>query len=173
MEQSGQGSQEETKLQKYDRVYQELQSYLEEKGGSSASEQVKQKTISEVVSRNFKNFNFVGFYDLREDDNTKLYLGEFVSELVFPCGEIKMGKGQCGQCASEERTMIAKNVKELENYIACDDDTQSEIVLPCFVTNANGERKLRTVFDIDSPDLATFDEQDEQGLQNLLTLIYP
>ena len=57
--------------------------------------------------------------------------------------------------------MIAKNVKELENYIACDDDTQSEIVLPCFVTNENGERKLRTVLDIDSPNLSTFDEKDQ------------
>ena len=43
--------------------------------------------------------------------------------------------------------MIAKNVKELENYIACDDDTQSEIVLPCFVGEG---KKLRTVLDIDS-----------------------
>lgn len=47
--------------------------------------------------------------------------------------------------------MIAKNVKELDNYIACDDDTQSEIVLPCFV---GADKKLRTVLDIDSPNLA-------------------
>eukprot|EP00347_Sterkiella_histriomuscorum_P017250 403350112 len=163
----------ESKQNKYERVFVELQTALLEKGGDSASEQVKQKTLSEVVSRNFKDFNFVGFYDLKEGDNTKLYIGEFVSELVFPCGEIKMGKGQCGQCASEQRVMIAQNVKELENYIACDDDTQSEIVLPCFVTNESGERKLRTVLDIDSPNLATFDEEDQQGLERLISLIYP
>ena len=46
-----------------------------------------------------------------------------MSELVFPCGEIDLGKGQCGQCASEERVMIAYDVKKLDNYIACDDDT--------------------------------------------------
>jgi putative methionine-R-sulfoxide reductase with GAF domain len=28
--------------------------------------------------------------------------------------------------------MIAHNVKELDNYIACDDETQSEIVVPSF-----------------------------------------
>ena len=103
------------------------------------------------MSKNFKDFNFVGFYDLREGDNSKLYIGEFVSELVFPCGEIKMGKGQCGQCASEKKVMIAKNVKELDNYIACDDETLSEIVVPCFV---GSEKKLRTVLDIDSPNIA-------------------
>lgn len=159
---------EETKLQKYERIYQELQAAIAEKG-AEASEKVKQKTLSEVVSRNFKSFNFVGFYDLKEDDPDTLYIGEWVSEMVFPCGEIKMGKGQCGQCASERRVMIAKNVKELENYIACDDDTQSEIVLPCFVGE---EKKLRTVLDIDSDQLATFDEDDQAGLERLIALIY-
>ena len=65
--------------------------------------------------------------------------------------------------------MIAKNTKELENYIACDDETLSEIVLPCFVGE---EKKLRTVFDIDSPHLGTFDEEDEKGLNLMLSLIY-
>lgn len=68
--------------------------------------------------------------------------------------------------------MIAKNVKELDNYIACDDDTQSEIVLPCFVRTGS-DRKLRTVLDIDSPHLATFDEEDQHGLEKLISLIYP
>jgi putative methionine-R-sulfoxide reductase with GAF domain len=54
---------------------------------------VKQKTLCEVVSSEFKEFNFVGFYDKKEGDDTKIYIGEFVSELVFPCGEIKWGKG--------------------------------------------------------------------------------
>jgi len=59
--------------------------------------------------------------------------------------------------------MIAYNVKELDNYIACDDDTQSEIVLPCS-TGSGDSRKLRTVLDIDSPHIGTFDADDEKGL---------
>ena len=44
-----------------------------------------------------ETFNFVGFYDLRpEVDPGKVFIGEYVSELVFPCGEIALGKGQCG-----------------------------------------------------------------------------
>ena len=57
----------------------------------------------------------------------------------------------------------------MDNYIACDDETLSEIVLPCFVGE---EKKLKTVFDIDSPNIGTFDEEDEKGLTSMLSLIY-
>jgi putative methionine-R-sulfoxide reductase with GAF domain len=153
---------------------------------------MKQKLLCEVLDRAFRDtWNFVGFYDLRPELHAgKLFIGEFVSALVFPCGEIELGKGQCGQCAAEERVMIAHDVSKLDNYIACDDDTQSEIVLPCFVTEQpphtpeddedemqecsgdaggtggvskkKGVRKLRTVLDIDSTHVGNFDEDDKE-----------
>ena len=115
-----------------------------------------------------------------------MFIGEFVSELVFPCGEIELGKGQCGQCAKEERVMIAYDVSKLDNYIACDDDTQSEIVLPCFQTveileeedgsgtggSKKRERRLRTLLDIDSTRIGNFDEEDQRGLEKIISLIY-
>ena len=149
--------------------------------------------MCEVLDRAFKDtWNFVGFYDVRPEVHpNKLFIGEFVSALVFPCGEIEIGKGQCGQCVSEERVMIAHDVSKIANYIACDDDTQSEIVLPCFVTvntqSASNEdddddmgecsgdaggtggvskkmglRKLKTVLDIDSTLIGNFDEDDKE-----------
>ena len=66
--------------------------------------------------------------------------------------------------------MIAYDVKKLDNYIACDADTQSEIVLPCFVGE---ERKLRTVLDIDSPNVGEFDEEDQKWLEKVISLLYP
>jgi putative methionine-R-sulfoxide reductase with GAF domain len=45
------------------------------------------------VSKHFPTFSFVGFYDLKEEDPTKLYVGEYATSLIFPCGEIEMGKG--------------------------------------------------------------------------------
>lgn len=90
--------------------------------------------------------------------------------------------------------MIAYDVKTLDNYIACDDDTQSEIVLPCFQTveehvieeedfsgDAGGTggssqkkkvRKLRTLLDIDSTIVGNFDEEDQRGLEKIISLIY-
>ena len=62
------------------------------------TEQQKQKIICEVLAENFKNWSFVGFYDFREPDGDKykedvIYIGEYVSENIFPCGEINLGKG--------------------------------------------------------------------------------
>lgn len=132
-----------------------------------------------MLANAFKpTWNFVGFYDYRPwEEPKKVLIGEFVSELVFPCGEIDWGKGQCGQCAAEERVMIAHDVSKLANYIACDDDTKSEICVPCFTTafeeedegeftgDAGGTggaskkpvRKFRTMLDIDSIEIGTFD----------------
>ena len=92
--------------------------------------------------------------------------------------------------------MIAYDVSKLDNYIACDDDTQSEIVLPCFTTEEVAEeededdcftgdaggtgasskkrvvRKLKTLLDIDSTVIGNFDEEDQRGLEKLISLIY-
>jgi putative methionine-R-sulfoxide reductase with GAF domain len=93
--------------------------------------------------------------------------------------------------------MIAYDVSKLDNYIACDDDTQSEIVLPCFTTEEVAEeddeegdcftgdaggtggsskkkvvRKLKTLLDIDSTIIGNFDEEDQKGLEKLISLIY-
>jgi L-methionine (R)-S-oxide reductase len=48
-----------------------------------------------VVANYFIDFSFVGFYDLRDSDLSKLYVGEYMTTNIFPCGEIEMGKGQC------------------------------------------------------------------------------
>ena len=61
-------------------------------------------------------------------------------------------------------------MKELDNYIACDDETLSEIVLPCFL---GADKKLRTVLDIDSDRIGTFTEEDQKHLEALIALIYP
>ena len=93
----------------------------------------KQLRLSEILSDIFRDeMSFVGFYDKREDNDEKIFIGEYVSNAdIFPCGEINMGAGQCGQCAAEQRTLIAHDTKQLENYIACDMHTRSEIVVPC------------------------------------------
>ena len=65
------------------------------------------------------------------------------------------------------RTLIAHDTKQLENYIACDDDTRSEIVVPCMQ-----EGIIRTVLDIDSPSVGTFTEEDKANLEDLVYMVY-
>jgi putative methionine-R-sulfoxide reductase with GAF domain len=82
------------KSQKYEACYAELEAIFSANRG--LTEMQKQKTLCEVLSKAFKpnGWNFVGFYDHRpEEEPRKVLIGEFVSELVFPCGEIDWGKG--------------------------------------------------------------------------------
>ena len=137
---------------------------------SDASEQQKQLRLSEILSQVFADeFSFVGFYNKNPDDDAKIHIGEYVSNAeIVPCPEIQMGQGQCGQCASQQRTLIAHDVKQLDNYIACDHDTRSEIVVPCCIE----DNMLRTVLDIDSPSVGTFTEVDRENLEDLVYMIY-
>ena len=65
---------------------------------TDASETQKQLRLSEILSEVFGDeFSFVGFYDKRQDNDAKIFIGEYVSNAdIFPCGEIAMGAGQCG-----------------------------------------------------------------------------
>ena len=138
------------------------------------TEQERQKSACEILASHFPVWSFVGFYDFREPDGDKfkpdtIYIGEYVSESIFPCGEIKLGKGQCGLCAEKKETLITYNTKECDNYIACDADTQSEIVVPCFGPDGS----VKSVFDLDSPELGTFDETDNEWLEKIMKMVYP
>ena len=113
--------------------------------------------VSQSLSDNFAEFSFVGFYDAKEGDTKNIHIGEYFSnDDIFPCGSIEYGKGQCGLCAKLKKVMIAHDTKLLDNYIACDDNTRSEIVLP--VLSKDGS--FKTQLDIDSPYVGTFDEGD-------------
>lgn len=66
------------------------------------------------------------------------------------------------------------NVKACKNYIACDNETKSEIVLPVFDQSPldNPHAVVRAVFDIDSTVLDRFDELDVKYLEKITALIY-
>ena len=139
------------------------------KNHTDATAEEKQTILSQILSDEFPEFSFVGFYDAKEGDSKKIYIGEYVSNGdIFPCGEIEYGKGQCGLCASTKKVLIAHDTKLLENYISCDQFTRSEIVLP--VLNADGS--FKTQLDIDSPNVGTFDAEDQKWLEELLRVIY-
>ena len=61
--------------------------------------------------------------------------------------------------------MRVHDVSEFPGHIACDGRSRSEIVLP--VLDAAGE--LIAVFDVDSDEMGSFDEEDEKGLTHILS----
>ncbi len=73
---------------------------------------------------------------------------------------IPVGKGVCGTALATGKVQRVADVHQFSGHIACDAASNSEIVLPLRV---NGT--LIGVLDIDSPNLAHFDHDDEAGLE--------
>ena len=88
-----------------------------------------------------------------------LVLGPFQGKPA--CIRIPFGKGVCGTAAKKDETQLVKDVHEFPGHIACDSASRSEIVIP--IHNKRGV--VAAVLDIDSPDLARFDETDQSGLE--------
>ncbi len=76
------------------------------------------------------------------------------------CSPIGM-HGACGQAFKEEKAIVVHDVAELgENYIACDPDDRSEVVVPLF----DERGKCWAVLDADSHEVGSFSEDDAAGL---------
>jgi GAF domain-containing protein len=116
--------------------------------------------FSALLFNSLPNVNWVGFYFLRDDE---LVLGPFQGNPA--CVRIPMGTGVCGVAAQQCETIIVPNVHEFPGHIACDVASNSEIVVPLF----DGERLLG-VLDLDSPTIGRFDDQDAEGLNELVTV---
>jgi GAF domain-containing protein len=101
--------------------------------------------------------NWCGFYFF---DGVELVVGPFQGKPA--CVRIALGKGVCGTAAASGETQVVRDVYEFPGHIACDVASRSEIVVPLF----EGTRLLG-VWDVDSPEVARFDEEDRVGMQRL------
>ncbi|HTA82189.1 MAG TPA: GAF domain-containing protein [Bacteroidia bacterium] len=108
------------------------------------------------------NFFWAGIYSVK---GTELVLGPFQGTVA--CTRIAFGKGVCGHCWKEKKVIIVDDVDKFAGHIACSSETRSEIVLPVF--NKNGE--VAMVLDIDSEQLAHFDNTDELFLKEVVLII--
>lgn len=106
-----------------------------------------------------------GVYVVREGE---LVLGPFQGKVA--CVRIALGRGVCGTAAAEKRTVIVPDVEKFPGHIACDAGSRSEIVVPIFrAGRAGGE--VVAVLDLDSYELAAFDEVDARGLESIAELL--
>ena len=117
--------------------------------------------FSSLVYNALPDVNWAGFYLLQDHE---LILGPFQGKPA--CVRIPVGKGVCGFAAKQCETVIVPDVSEFPGHIACDPESKSEIVIPLF----DGERVLG-VLDVDSTSLARFDDQDAEGLNELVTVL--
>ena len=107
------------------------------------------------------DINWAGFYLYK---NNELVLGPFQGKPA--CTHIEIGKGVCGTAAKNMETELVKNVHDFPGHIACDSQSNSEIVIPII-----SENKLIGVLDIDSPKPNRFDEKDKINLERVVSLL--
>ncbi|MBQ9661482.1 MAG: GAF domain-containing protein [Bacteroidales bacterium] len=100
-------------------------------------------------------FWWTGFYLVR---GRELVLGPFQGPVA--CTRIPFGKGVCGTAWQRAETIIVPDVEAFPGHIACSSESRSEIVVPIL---RDGD--VLAVLDIDSRELATFDEEDAAGLE--------
>jgi putative methionine-R-sulfoxide reductase with GAF domain len=72
----------------------------------------------------------------------------------------------CGTAAAEQRTVIVEDVERFPGHIACDAGSRSEIVVPIV-----RDGRVLAVLDLDSYELAAFDQADAEGLAPIADLI--
>ena len=106
-------------------------------------------------------FFWIGFYIVKDGE---LHVGPFQGSVA--CYRIKKGKGVCGTAWKDATTQVVPDVELFPGHIACSSDSRSEIVVPIMV---NGE--VYGVLDIDSDELATFDNTDRIYLEKMMSIL--
>ena len=127
---------------------------------------LKMSTINCLLKTFLPYYYWVGFYVV---NNGRLTVGPYQGTLG--CLHIEFSKGVCGKAATSQQTQIVPDVHALAQgtaHIACDPNSQSEIVVPVFDTN----NELIAVFDVDSTVKESFDEIDQVYLERILNLSF-
>lgn len=146
-----------SKEQLYAELIQETQALLEGETDFVAN----LANASALIWQKLPQINWAGFYI---NKGNELVLGPFQGKPA--CIRIPIGRGVCGTAAKTLQPQLIADVHQFEGHIACDQASNSEIVLPIIVNN-----ELKGVLDIDSPDFSRFDQEDLAGLQQVVKII--
>ncbi len=111
-------------------------------------------------------YYWTGFYCVDPDNPSELVIGPYQGTLG--CLRIPFGRGVCGTAAIQQQTQIIDNVHKVQNHIACEIASTSEIAVPVF----NAKSELIAVFDVDSTQVAMFDDIDKHYLEALMARVF-
>lgn len=145
------------KSENYQLLYKQAQSLLQDEHDLIAN----MSNISALLYNGLKDVSYAGFYRYQKQE---LILGPFQGPVA--CMHITLGKGVCGVAAKTRKTQIVPDVHQFSGRIACDANTNSEIVIPVLKNN-----NLIAVLDLDSNSFSRFDQVDADYLSQIAALI--
>lgn len=164
---------EGSKAEKYAALLPQIRSVVEDEPDLIAN----MANVAAMLHETFR-FWWTGFYrvtdlkdlnDLKDSKDSKvsqqLVLGPFQGPLA--CTRIKKGQGVCGTAWDKDETQVVPDVNQFPGHIVCSSASKSEIVVPIH----DKEGKVVAVLDIDSTELAAFDDTDREWLEKIAPLL--
>ncbi len=118
-------------------------------------------TMTSVFKNTLPHYFWCGFYFAEEKE---MIIGPYQGSTA--CPNIAY-TGVCGTSAKKKETVIVKDVHKFPGHIACDERSQSEIVVP--LIDSGG--RIIAVFDADSTHLKAFDEIDKKYLEEAMPIL--
>ena len=146
----------ETKQERYEALLPQIAAVVEDEADFVAN----MANMAAMLHETF-GFWWTGFYRVVGEE---LVLGPFQGPMA--CTRILKGRGVCGTAWAEEETQVVPDVEKFPGHIACSSASRSEIVVPVWK-----EGIVIAVLDIDSAQLATFDETDRRYLEQIVRLL--
>lgn len=148
--------------QRYDELCVELGALFADEPGLIANLANAAAAIAAAVP----SASWVGFYRVLHGE---LVLGPFQGKIA--CVRIAIGQGVCGKAAQDGQTLLVPDVSLFPGHIACDAASRSEVVVPIFRPRTETSREVVAVLDLDSHQLAAFDQRDARGLEAVATIL--
>lgn len=112
------------------------------------------------IEKSDSRFDWVGVY-LFDAEKNDLWLHNYVGSATEHA-RIPVGTGVCGTAIAEKRNIKVDDVSKVENYLSCNPEVQSELVV---LIRAGDD--IFGQIDIDSSEKAAFTEEDEILLQGI------
>ncbi len=146
-----------TKRERYEQFLSEFAIFIE-----GEDDLISALANTAAALREAFGFFWVGFYLTKEPE--WLHLGPFQGPVA--CTRIKKERGVCGTAWAKAQTLVVPDVDAFPGHIACSSLSRSEIVVPMMK-----DGNVIGVLDIDSDQLATFDDVDREGLETLVAIL--
>ena len=148
-----------TKEEQYRELLELVKSYID---GETCEVSVLANAAALLHEAMAPRYFWTGFYMV---DGEELVLGPFQGPAA--CYRIRLGRGVCGTAWKNKCTLVVPDVEKFPGHIACSSLSRSEIVVPLLDSNGN----VKAVLDIDSRELAAFDDTDAHWLEQIAEAI--